>query len=1369
MSTEHVTPLRGQGLRTSEGWVRIRQTDGEYHDGIEEELTEVFLDEEDLRSTNTELALRASGRAQAFQVDADRANIVRGLDIAPDAHVLEIGAGIGAITRYLGERAALVDAIEPAVARARAARARTRDLDNVEVFVGQHADVPPVPTYDVVVVVGVLEYVGGGVDEPAPYVDFLRHLGRCLKPGGTVALAIENKLGVKYLAGAPEDHTDVVFDGIEGYPNGASVRTFSRAELEELFVAAGLAPKTLVAFPDYKLTRAVMDVGVLYERSPELLSNLPSFPSPDLRSPRPPLADEEALWRTCVGAGLAAEVGNSFLVLATHGGRTSLWPEGLAAVYYSRERRESYAFEKRVVVAGDGLGIERQRVGRADPRARIEFRNGYEPVVAGPTMLEAASLASFDDVGDLVRRWRALLFSADLAEGTPLDLVPNNLVVTPDGLVAIDQEWFAPGWPVERVLRRGVLWFAAMLVRRTPVGRWVGFETVRDVAISLGAAAGLEPDGSWIHVALDEESEFFAEIGRRSDTDLAAERVRRREDLRSMIDDRIADLPLATRLPDLFERVRGYLAEAESSGAWLRQELETAVQELETAVQERETAAQDAAAARELAARAQDDAAVAQAEVAAARVAAALSEKKARSAEAHQAFAAERLGIAEDRYGIQTARAHAAETALAGVHGSRAYRAIARYYRLVERLAPEGTRRRRAYSAVLRLLIRFARVVLRRRPATPAVEPIRLSLAEQPSVSIVVPVYGNWEYTRRCLQSIALTRGEIPLEVIVVDDASPDDSLARLREVEGIRVVEHVTNTGYVGACNSGISAASGEYVVLLNNDTRVDPDWLAPLVRAMADTTIGLVGSRLVYPDGRLQEAGGIIFSDASGWNYGKFADPEDPAYTYRRDVDYVSGASIMVRRDVLTRLGGLDPLFAPAYYDDADLAFSVRALGLRTVYEPTSVVIHDEGVSHGTDDTAGIKAYQVVNREKFQQKWANELACQLAPDAANVQRAARRRDRRGVVVVIDHYVPRPDEDSGSVRMFAALRSLRSLGYSVLFVPDNRHRSEPYTRDLQDIGVEVLYGHKNLGTLLLELREDLVAIIASRVTVAWNYVVQIRSLLPEVPLIFDTVDLHFLREERAAELEGRTELPPKALALRELELAMVRASDTTLVVSSFEQELLRSLVPGSDVRVLSNVHGRVQGADEAVPDGREGLLFVGSFAHPPNADGLRWFTSEVLPLVAAHRPDIRVDVVGRDPLPELVESAPPGVVYHGWVEDLAPLYANARAVIAPLRYGAGVKGKIGEAMSHGVPVVMTPVGAEGMDIRDGDTALVATAPEEFAAAVLKLLDDDTLWRELSARARTHIDRVFGTERFAKLLTELLEPRAERVDAGPGR
>jgi glycosyltransferase involved in cell wall biosynthesis len=406
-------------------------------------------------------------------------------------------------------------------------------------------------------------------------------------------------------------------------------------------------------------------------------------------------------------------------------------------------------------------------------------------------------------------------------------------------------------------------------------------------------------------------------------------------------------------------------------------------------------------------------------------------------------------------------------------------------------------------------------------------------------------------------------------------------------------------------------------------------------------------------------------------------------------------------------------------------------------------------------------VKAYQVANKAKFAEKWARELVQHYPPDPKNVERAARRLLGGDIVVVFDHYVPRPDEDAGSVRMSGLVKTLRTQGHAVIFVPDDRLESGAYGRSLENGGVEVIHGDTDLGSLLTNLRGSVSGVVLSRAMIAVNNILTVREVLPTVPVVFDTVDLHFLRAEREGELIG-VGSSRSSTAMREIELALLRACDTTLVVSPFERDLLGRLVPGADVRVLSNVHQRVD--DEAIPQlsGRAGLVFVGSFAHTPNSDGVRWFTEEVLPLVRRQLPDIPLTVVGRNPDPKLVSAAPPGVEYAGWVEDLGPVYGAARAVIAPLRYGAGVKGKIGEAMSFGVPVVMTPVGAEGMGIEDGRTALIAESATDFAAAVVRLVTDDSLWTRIALEAREHIDAVLGQRAFSDGVAELFKKPDER-------
>lgn len=212
-------------------------------------------------------------------------------------------------------------------------------------------------------------------------------------------------------------------------------------------------------------------------------------------------------------------------------------------------------------------------------------------------------------------------------------------------------------------------------------------------------------------------------------------------------------------------------------------------------------------------------------------------------------------------------------------------------------------------------------------------------------------------------------------ELIVIDDASTDPEAERLRAVPGITYRRNHENLGFVGSCNAGALLARGRYLVFLNSDTVVTPGWLEKLITRLTEPGVGLVGASLQYPDGRLQEAGGLVFADASGWNYGRNGHPEDPRYRAFRDSHYCSGAAIALTRERFEALGGFDPRYAPGYYEDTDLAMRVRATGARVVYEPESVVVHLEGASAGTDTSRGMKAAQLVNRDRFGAQWKETL----------------------------------------------------------------------------------------------------------------------------------------------------------------------------------------------------------------------------------------------------------------------------------------------------------------------------------------------------------------------------------------------------------
>lgn len=637
-------------------------------------------------------------------------------------------------------------------------------------------------------------------------------------------------------------------------------------------------------------------------------------------------------------------------------------------------------------------------------------------------------------------------------------------------------------------------------------------------------------------------------------------------------------------------------------------------------------------------------------------------------------------------------------------------------------------------------------------------EPFDVPTSPTPLVSIVIPVFNKIDYTIACLRSLAEHAADTAFEVLVVDDASSDDTAEKLTQVGGIRALRNAQNLGFIGSCNAGAAEAKGEFVLFLNNDTVVTAGWLEALLRTFADEpNAGLVGSKLVYPDGRLQEAGGIVFRDGSGWNYGRFDDPADPRYGFRRETDYCSGAAIMLHTALFRQLGGFDTRYAPAYYEDTDLAFAVRTAGFKVLFEPRSVVIHFEGVTSGTDTGSGIKRYQVVNREKFVEKWKSALALQPAPiDNAKLAEGAANYRARGHILIIDSYTPTPDQDSGSLRMINLMRILRQLGYAVSFLPDNHAHARRYTEALQALGVEALY-HPFVPNAIAWLREHgrtLDAIIASRHYVAINYVGLARLYASQARLIFDTVDLHYLREERAAALESKPDLARHAARTKAQELKLMRECDVTLVVSASERALLASELPDVRIEVLSNVHdvhGRRREFEE-----RHDLVFVGGFEHPPNGDAVRWFVRDIFPLVRAKKPDVVFHIIGSKAPRDVLELAGDGVVVHGYVEDIAPFMDGCRLSVAPLRYGAGVKGKINMAMSYGLPVVATGIAVEGMHVRAGTDVLVAETAQDFAAQILRAYDDAALWKMLSDNGLANVREHFSFDAARAALERVL-------------
>ncbi len=613
----------------------------------------------------------------------------------------------------------------------------------------------------------------------------------------------------------------------------------------------------------------------------------------------------------------------------------------------------------------------------------------------------------------------------------------------------------------------------------------------------------------------------------------------------------------------------------------------------------------------------------------------------------------------------------------------------------------------------------------------------RLTFSEiaKPTVSVVIPVHNKFEITYFCLCALQFAFNETTFEVIVVDDGSSDETVDIDDFVQGIKVIRHKTALGFVNSCNDGAAVARGEFVMMLNNDTEVTARWLDELLSVFRNfDNVGLAGSKLLYPDGHLQEAGGIVWNSGNPWNVGRNANAADPAFNYLRQTDYVSGAAIMLPMELWKTLGGFSPEFAPAYFEDTDLAMKVRAAGRYVVYVPTSTVYHYEGQSAGTSVASGMKRFQEVNRPKFKRKWTqgygNHGADGVRPDREKDRNVAFR------VLFVDQHVPFVDNDAGSYAAFQEIRLFQSQGAKVTFLPRNLAWMDRHTLALQRIGVECLYAPfvMDFAGYIAQNAKEYDVVYVTRYKIGEQVIPLIRSVAPNTKVILNVADLHFLRELREAASGNANYSIERAEATRDAELAVVRSSDLTFSYSDVELAVLESHIStGATTAKMPWIveTKKLSRSFEKTKD----ILFLGGFGHPPNEQAVKFFVKDVLPLVRERVPDVRFNVVGSGAPESIKELESDSVQILGYLPDLDDAFASNRIFVAPLLAGAGLKGKVLEAISRGVPSVLSPVAVEGSGLTSGNDCLVAKSAQEWADAVVSLYTDKKLWDRIGSSA----------------------------------
>ncbi|GAB4304680.1 MAG: hypothetical protein Fur0034_21710 [Desulfuromonadia bacterium] len=636
---------------------------------------------------------------------------------------------------------------------------------------------------------------------------------------------------------------------------------------------------------------------------------------------------------------------------------------------------------------------------------------------------------------------------------------------------------------------------------------------------------------------------------------------------------------------------------------------------------------------------------------------------------------------------------------------------------------------------------------------------LRLPRYESPVVSIILVLFNKAEYTYQCLESLT-AHADLPHEVIIVDNCSTDRTPELLRRIDNARTLSNDENLGFLLACNRGVDLAQGEWVLFLNNDTQVLPGFLSAMVEcARREAGCGAVGAKLVHPNGALQEAGSIIWRDGSCLAYGRGEDPHAPEFNYVREVDYCSGACLLVKRSLFMEVGKFDERYAPAYYEETDLCMSLRSRGFRVIYQPTACVIHYEfGSADSRDSSLGL---QGVNRRKFRDKWGKVLdSYHLEPREENIVQG-RERTPAGTrrILFIDDRIPDPTLGSGFPRAHHLITTLAESGWRVTVYPlQEGERPEPVTTLLGEMGVEGMYGltRHDFAPFFSERRNFYDLVWVSRPHNMRDAIGLIRQFNPRLPVVYDGEALFAMRDLLKGRVTGESLGADEESRMIDQELSLIARADAVVAVSPQELDTMcRKLDPRVPRIVLGHSLDIVP--TETPFEDRRDILFVGGIleAPSPNEDGIRFFVEEIFPLVR-ERLDVRFRIVGTVLVDSIRTLESEDVIVTGRVDDLRPFYESSRIFVVPTRYAGGIPYKLHEAMAHGVPAIVTPLIADQLAI-DESTLLIGHDPREFAEKIVACYTDQSLWQSLRTRGLEYVREECSPPSYRGRLVHFLE------------
>ena len=625
-----------------------------------------------------------------------------------------------------------------------------------------------------------------------------------------------------------------------------------------------------------------------------------------------------------------------------------------------------------------------------------------------------------------------------------------------------------------------------------------------------------------------------------------------------------------------------------------------------------------------------------------------------------------------------------------------------------------------------------------------------------PTVSIIIPVYNKWQYTYNCLKSILENTENVPYEVIIADDGSSDQTSDMLQKIEGIKAIKNEHNLGYLKNCNNAAQFSNGKYLVFLNNDTYVMKGWLESLIKpAKKNDAVAIVGPNLISTEGSLLENGWIIGIDGWGQPIGRGDDPSKYDYNYLKEVDCVTGACLLIKREIFLKAGSFDESFSPAYYEEFDFAFSVRKMGYKVILQPESKVIHYDNSSYGEENRA---KWSVKNHKKFMERWGTLLKNRMAISYDYFLARDNASDKE-VILIIDEKVPDYDVHAGSLMMYQYVKLFQEMGFKVIFLPDDREKTEPYITELQQLGIEVIYGIFDFDSWIKTNGKYLDYVLLSRPLISIKYIHRVKAN-SNAKILYCMHDLHYLRELRRYQVEKQDHILKESQEFKEIEFTLFNTSDILLTFSDAEAAIISRELPhlhNIEVIPLFAYDDFPERSSLAPFDKRRNLIFLGGFKHLPNVDAVVWFVKECLPAIRSQNPDIKFIIIGSNPPDTIKDLASENIIVTGQIQDLKPYFDDARVFVSPLRYGAGIKGKLVTSMYYGVPIVTTTIGAEGLKIIDGQTGLVADDPAHFASKVTEMYTNRDLWERLASNSLNLVRNTFSKQAAREKILTILK------------